>query len=112
MPNTIKIVAKKAQGTPASSTFDARIGHDLMQEAVMAGIDEIAADCGGVMTCATCHVYIAEPWTSKLTPPSADENSMLEMTAAERRATSRLSCQILLTAQLDGLEIELPDRQY
>jgi ferredoxin, 2Fe-2S len=112
MPNTIKIRATKAQGAPAIGTFDAEVGQSLMEAAVLAGIDEIAADCGGVLTCATCHVHIAEPWASKLPAPSADEASMLEMTAAQRQPSSRLSCQIELTAELDGLEIEWPDRQY
>jgi ferredoxin, 2Fe-2S len=112
MTITIKIVATNDQQMPTFGSFSSKNGQTLMQAATAAGIDAIAADCGGVLTCATCHVYIAEPWASKLPEPSADERSMLDMTAAERRATSRLSCQIQLTAALDGLEIEWPDRQY
>lgn len=83
-----------------------------MQAATHAGVDAIAADCGGSLICATCHVYVDAAWTDKLPAPSADELAMLEMTAAERTAHSRLSCQIVLTAQLDGLCIALPATQY
>jgi 2Fe-2S ferredoxin len=64
------------------------------------------------MTCSTCHVYVDPAWAGRLPPPTADEAAMLEMTAAERRPTSRLSCQIVLDAALDGLTAELPPTQY
>ena len=84
----------------------------LMNAATRAGVDEIAADCGGCMTCATCHVYVDAAWASRLAPPAADETAMLELAAAATRATSRLSCQIELAPELDGLVVELPERQY
>ncbi len=87
-------------------------GRSLMKAAVDAGVDGIAADCGGVLTCATCHVYVDEAWQARLPPPSADEDTMLDYTAEERRPTSRLSCQIALTPALDGLTVTLPSRQY
>src|SRR5438270_13788255 len=93
-------------------TLAARAGQSLMRVAVEAGVDAIKADCGGLMMCATCHVYVAAEWSARLPPPSPDENAMLEMTAAPRRATSRLSCQIALDADLDGLTVTLPDTQY
>mgnify|MGYP003463346267 CR=1 FL=1 len=83
-----------------------------MQAATHAGIDAIAADCGGSLTCATCHIYVDAAWSDKLPPPSADELSMLEMTAAPRQANSRLSCQIVATLAMDGMEITLPATQY
>ena len=83
-----------------------------MQAATQAGIDAIAADCGGSLTCATCHVVVDSAWAGLLPAPSADELSMLGMTAAERMPHSRLSCQITLTAALDGLTILLPETQY
>jgi ferredoxin, 2Fe-2S len=83
-----------------------------MQAATRAGLDAIAADCGGSLTCATCHVYVATDWLSKLPPPSADELSMLEMTAAPRLATSRLSCQLVATDAMHGMVITLPATQY
>jgi len=84
----------------------------LMKAAVAAGIDAIAADCGGTLSCATCHVMLDEPWRSRLPAPSADEDAMLELTAAPREPGSRLSCQVVLDAALDGLVVRLPARQY
>lgn len=96
----------------SETTLEARTGESLMQAAVAANIDGIAADCGGMLTCATCHVYVREPFASRLPAPQADELGMLEFAAAERRPTSRLSCQIELTQELDGLAVELPATQY
>ena len=93
-------------------TLRSRPGVSLMTAAQAAGVDGIAADCGGCLTCATCHVYVDEAWRSRLPVPTADEASMLEMTAAERRHGSRLSCQIALDHSLDGLSVHLPDKQY
>lgn len=93
-------------------SIDAPPGHSLMRAATAAGVTEIAADCGGLLSCATCHVIVAADWVARLAPPSADELSMLEMTAAPREPTSRLSCQITLDAALDGLTVKLPATQY
>ena len=87
-------------------------GQSLMRAAVDADIEGIKADCGGVMTCATCHVYVDAAWLGRLPAPSADEDAMLEMTAAPRAPTSRLSCQIALAPELDGLTVALPETQY
>lgn len=96
----------------SETTLEARTGESLMQAAVAANVDGIAADCGGMLTCATCHVYVREPFASRLPAPQPDELGMLEFAAAERRPTSRLSCQIELTQELDGLAVELPATQY
>ncbi len=93
-------------------TVQGRVGHSLMKAATRAGVDGIAADCGGVLQCATCHVIVAPPWLARLPPPSADELAMLEMTAAPREPGSRLSCQIELQPALDGLQVRLPATQY
>lgn len=93
-------------------TVAGRAGRSLMRAAQAAGVDGIAADCGGVLSCATCHVVVAPEWAARLPPPDADEEAMLEMTAAPREATSRLSCQIVLGAELQGLVARLPDTQY
>jgi 2Fe-2S ferredoxin len=93
-------------------TVDAAIGQSLMRAAVDAAIDGIKADCGGMMTCATCHVYVDPAWADRLPAPSLDEQAMLEMTAAPRAPASRLSCQIALDADLDGLTVGLPETQY
>ena len=74
-----------------------------MRAAISAGIDGIAADCGGCMTCATCHVIVDPAWVDRLPAASRGEEAMLEMTAVPRQPTSRLSCQIVLDASLDGL---------
>jgi len=93
-------------------TLKAATGQSLMRAATAAGIDAIAADCGGLLSCATCHVYVDSEWAARLPPPSHDEVSMLEMTAAPREANSRLSCQIELQPALDGVSLRLPAHQY
>ena len=89
-----------------------KIGKSLMAAAVAADVDGIAADCGGSLTCATCHVMVAEPFVSSLPPPDAEELAALAFTASPRQPNSRLSCQITLTAALDGLTVMLPASQY
>ncbi|MES2978194.1 MAG: 2Fe-2S iron-sulfur cluster-binding protein [Pseudomonadota bacterium] len=93
-------------------TVTGKDGKNLMQLAIANRVDDIAADCGGALTCATCHVYVQEPFATLLGGPSDEEDGMLAFTAAPRRANSRLSCQIMLSEQLDGLTVELPDTQY
>lgn len=95
-----------------TTTLECQPGGSLMQAAVAANVAGIEADCGGLLTCATCHVYVPEPHASRLPPPDEDELAMLEFTAAERRPGSRLSCQIVLGEELDGLVVELPQRQH
>jgi ferredoxin, 2Fe-2S len=104
----LEIVFVGADGSRRSVA--AKPGQSVMQAAVDAGIDGIAADCGGCLTCATCHVFVAEP--ARFEPPTADEVSMLEMTATPTTAASRLSCQLRLTEGHDGLEVRLPATQY
>ena len=109
---TIHFVSKNACGEAATQSVPGKVGQSVMQAAVNAGLDGIAADCGGLLTCATCHVYVAEPWVAQLSPASGDEIGMLEFTASPRQAGSRLSCQITMTDALDGLMVELPATQY
>jgi len=109
---TIKVHLFGPATAPGETTLDAKPGQSLMQAAVARNVSGIAADCGGLLTCATCHVYVREPFASRLAPPGADEDGMLGFTAAPRRANSRLSCQIKLTPELDGLAVDLPDTQY
>ena len=87
-------------------------GQSLMKAAIDAGIDQIAADCGGTLTCATCHVVVDEAWAARLPAPVADESDMLDFAAAPVKPHSRLSCQIALTPELDGLVVHLPATQY
>lgn len=86
-------------------------GTSVMQAAVANGVTGIVAECGGAQMCATCHVYVAAEWLPKLAPMQAPEDAMLDSTASERRANSRLSCQIVMSPELDGLVVYLPERQ-
>ncbi len=86
-------------------------GQSLMKAAVDANLAGIEAECGGLLTCATCHVYVRELPGGALRPPTQDELGMLDFTASPRRPNSRLSCQIELTPGLDGLTVDLPPRQ-
>jgi len=107
---TITVHLVDASG--ARHTLAAPVAQSLMRAAVAAGLDGIKADCGGMMTCATCHVYVDGAWMARLPAPTNDEDAMLEMTAAPRRPTSRLSCQIALDGDLDGLTVTMPETQY
>lgn len=86
-------------------------GTVLMQAAVSNSVDGIVAECGGNASCATCHVYVAEDRSELVGPPGDVEDEMLDFTAAERRPTSRLSCQVQLTDALDGLVVHVPEEQ-
>ena len=94
----------------STGQFSGDEGVSLMEAAIVAGIDEIAADCGGQLSCATCHVYVEPSWHERLKPPTEDETAMLEF-AVEPQPNSRLSCQVVLDSSLDGLTIELPASQ-
>jgi ferredoxin, 2Fe-2S len=96
----------------SETTVEGREGESLMQAAVAANVRGIEADCGGLLSCATCHVIVREPFAGQLPPPSSDELGMLEFTAAARHPNSRLSCQIDLAPALDGLTVDLPDTQH
>jgi ferredoxin, 2Fe-2S len=94
------------------ATVQARNGESVMRAALRAGIEGIEAECGGSLTCATCHVYVREDQASLLPPPSEDELGMLDYAAAERRAGSRLSCQLVASDELGELTVQVPDTQY
>ncbi|WP_291014585.1 2Fe-2S iron-sulfur cluster-binding protein [Hydrogenophaga sp.] len=96
----------------SAQDIQAQPGQSLMKAAVDAGVKGIEADCGGTLTCATCHVMIDTPWAERLTPPVPDERDMLDFAACPVEAGSRLSCQIPLTPELDGLEVRLPASQH
>ena len=89
-----------------------KIGKTIMEVATAYNLDGIAADCGGLMTCATCHLFVQEPFLSRLVPPDSEELAMLAFTAVPRQTNSRLSCQIILSTALDGLAVTLPASQY
>ena len=83
----------------------------LMQAAVSNGVPGIDGDCGGQCACATCHVYIEAPWAGNLPGMQALEDDMLGLSNV-RRDSSRLACQIKVTAELDGIEVHMPDGQH
>ncbi|WP_417621304.1 2Fe-2S iron-sulfur cluster-binding protein [Parasphingorhabdus sp.] len=96
-----------------SRTLDVAVGETVMRGALDNDVDGIVAECGGGLACATCHCYVDAAWADKVgTPTSQDERDMLEMTASEIRDTSRLSCQIEISEELDGLVVHLPEDQY
>lgn len=99
----------EADGT--ARTIDAARGSSVMHAATSNGVPGIEAECGGACSCATCHVYVDEAWLDRLPQIGEDEESMLECTASERRPNSRLSCQIQLDDDLDGLVVRTPETQ-
>ena len=88
----------------STKTIDGTIGHSLMENLRDHGVDEVLALCGGCCSCATCHVYVGDEWFAKSPPVSADEDDLLDSSDA-RQPNSRLSCQVPMTAELDGIEV-------
>ena len=86
-------------------------GTTVKDGAIENGVDGIVAECGGNAMCATCHVYVDESWIEKLPERSDVEDELLDSTACERTETSRLSCQIRISDDLDGLVVRLPEEQ-
>jgi 2Fe-2S ferredoxin len=91
--------------------IDVPNGFSVMEGAVNHGVPGIDGDCGGACACATCHVYVDPAWVKKLMPPNELEADMLGF-AHEPDERSRLSCQIKMTPELDGLTVYLPSQQY
>ncbi|MEV7392997.1 2Fe-2S iron-sulfur cluster-binding protein [Streptomyces sp. NPDC091215] len=103
------VIFQLPDGTERKVTAES--GTVLMQAAVANGVEGVVAECGGNASCATCHVYVAAAQSALVGPPNEVEDEMLDFTAAERRPTSRLSCQIQLTDPLDGLVVHVPEEQ-
>ena len=91
-------------------TIDVQNGLTVMEGAVQNDIPGIDADCGGGMACATCHVYVKEDWFDKINKKSEGEDDMLDQ-AYEPKKNSRLSCQIIVSDDLDGLVVDMPEKQ-
>ena len=91
-------------------TIEVQNGLTVMEGAVQNDIPGIDADCGGGMACATCHVYVNEDWFDKLAQKEDGEEDMLDM-AFEPKKNSRLSCQITVSDELDGLTVNIPSKQ-
>ncbi|MBB4103525.1 2Fe-2S iron-sulfur cluster-binding protein [Allorhizobium borbori] len=90
--------------------IDAADGSTVMENAVRNSVPGIEAECGGACACATCHVYVDDAWTAKVGEPEPMEEDMLDF-AVDVRPTSRLSCQIKIAPDLDGLVVHVPERQ-
>jgi 2Fe-2S ferredoxin len=90
---------------------DAQTGVSLMQTAIDNLVPGIDADCGGECSCATCHVMVGENWVEKVGNPGEMEEAMLDLNP-ERQSNSRLSCQVLLSEELDGLSVTMPEFQF
>ena len=91
-------------------TIDVQNGLTVMEGAIQNDIPGIDADCGGSMSCATCHVYVKEDWYDKLPKKEMGEDDMLDQ-AYEPNSNSRLSCQISVSDDLDGLKVHIPEKQ-
>ena len=91
-------------------TIDVATGLTVMEGAVQNNIPGIDADCGGGMACATCHVYVKDDWFNRIPKKEDGEDDMLDM-AFEPKTNSRLSCQIIVSDELDGLEVNIPSKQ-
>ena len=91
-------------------TIEAENGSTVMEAAIRNAVPGIQAECGGACACATCHVYVDEAWKEKAGAPSPMEEDMLDF-AFDVRPTSRLSCQIKVCDELDGLKVTMPERQ-
>lgn len=89
---------------------DAANGSTVMENAIRNSVPGIEAECGGACACATCHVYVDETWSAVVGTPEAMEEDMLDF-AFDVRPTSRLSCQIRVSDELDGLVVNIPERQ-
>ncbi len=93
-----------------SHTINVENGLTVMEGAVQNDIPGIDADCGGAMACATCHVYVKEDWFNKVNSKTEGEEDMLDQ-AHEPKKNSRLSCQLIVNEELDGLIVNLPEKQ-
>ena len=94
----------------SSETIDVEKGLTVMEGAIQKNISGIDADCGGSLACATCHVYVEEKWFNKLPKAEDAEVDMIDM-AYEPKKNSRLSCQLIVTDELDGLIVTTPAKQ-
>lgn len=104
-----KVVYIEHNGT--EHVVEAEDGKSVMQTAIDNMVPGIVGDCGGCCTCATCHGYIDGSWADRLKPKSEDENMMLEGALAVE-ANSRLTCQIVIQPELEGLVVRLPESQF
>jgi 2Fe-2S ferredoxin len=104
-----KVIFITLDGTERA--VDATVGESVMVAAVRNGVPGIIGECGGNCSCATCHVYVADDFSASVGGAGDMEDDLLDLGVADRRATSRLSCQIAVTEELDGLVVHVPEEQ-
>ncbi len=104
-----EVLFVEANGT--EHRLEVAVGESLMQAAINEMVPGIEGDCGGLCACGTCHCYVPADWAERCGSPDELESSILEF-AYDVDDRSRLSCQITMTRQLDGLRVDLPRRQY
>lgn len=105
----VKLTYVEASGV--EHVIEAKPGHSVMETAVKNNVPGIAADCGGALACATCRVYVNDAWRERLEPPSEMEQSTIEF-SEDATPGLRLSCQIKVTPELDGLIVHMPESQH
>ena len=103
-------IVRFIQPDGTSSDVKALSGDSIMETAIDNDIDGIVAECGGACSCATCHVYVEDEWLGKLPQPDALEDGMLDC-VIDRRPNSRLSCQIRVSDEIDGITVHIPESQ-
>ena len=103
-----RVTFVQKDGSP--SEVNAVVGDSVMETAIDNDIDGIVAECGGACSCATCHVYVESDWLDKLPPPDSLEDGMLDC-VIDRRPNSRLSCQIRVSDEIDGIVVRVPASQ-
>jgi 2Fe-2S ferredoxin len=106
MPKVVFITLDGAQ-----RVVDAKVGESVMAVAVRNGIPGIIGECGGNCSCATCHVYVADDFAAEVGGAGDMEDDLLDLGVADRRETSRLSCQIQVSDARDGLTVQIPEEQ-
>jgi ferredoxin, 2Fe-2S len=105
----VKLIYVEASGV--EHVIEAKPGQSVMETAVKNNVPGIAADCGGALACATCRVYVNDAWQARLEPPSEMEQSTIEF-SEDATPGLRLSCQIKVTPELDGLIVHMPESQH
>lgn len=99
--------------TGVTTEVEVEVGENVMRGATYNGIEGILGECGGGLSCATCHCYVDDAWAERVGGPTSEaEEELLESVSEALRPTSRLSCQIDVTAELDGLVIHMPESQF
>ncbi|MER6975553.1 2Fe-2S iron-sulfur cluster-binding protein [Streptomyces carpinensis] len=91
--------------------IDASVGESVMSAAVRSGVPGIIGECGGCLSCGTCHVWVRDEYLDQVGEVGDMEDDLLDLAVGDRRAGSRLSCQIRMTSELDGLTVDVPDEQ-